>query len=125
MRPGQPDKSRYRQARRPHVPDWCNNGEFVLYDENTNRRYFYDFKYKNKIIEFNGDFWHANPKFFKSDSLLRYPHSYRVAKFLWEKDEYKILLANNEEFEVLTIWEYDYNLNKENIINECITFLKN
>ena len=25
-------------------------------------RYYYDISMRNKIIEFNGDLWHANPK---------------------------------------------------------------
>lgn len=84
--------------------------------------YSYDFTYNNKIIEFNGDFWHANPKYNKPDDIIR---GLKItAQEKWNIDKQKIELANKNGYEVLTIWESDYNENKENVIKTCLKFLK-
>ena len=76
-----------------------------------------------KIIEFNGDFWHCNPKEYRDENFI-HPISKKTAKELWANDEYKIKLANSFGYEVLTIWESDYKNNKEEIIEICKNFLK-
>ena len=40
--------------------------QFTLVD-NDKKQYVYDFMFNNKIIEYNGDFWHCNPKLYASD----------------------------------------------------------
>lgn len=63
-----------------------------------------DFKYKNKIIEFDGDFWHSSEKQ-KSLDILR--------------DSYLV----NKNYKILRIKESDYKNNKLNILNKCLVFL--
>lgn len=99
--------------------DKCESeGGVWLYD-------FTDIKNK-KIIEYNGDDYHANPKKYKSTD---YPHPFRkeiTAQEIWDKDKRKNGVANEEGFEVLVIWDSEYRYgNKEEIINKCIKFLKN
>ena len=83
----------------------------------NNKTYFYDFKIGKILIECNGDYWHCNPTKYSSD----YYHNLRkmYAKDIWEYDAQKKIAANNFGYEVLTIWESDFNSNK-NIINETI-----
>ena len=59
----------------------------------------YDIKHENCIIEFNGDYWHANPKIYNQDTLLR---GQRVID-IWERDKLKLDTA--KEFGFL-LWLY-------------------
>lgn len=96
--------------------------------ENTNedcknKLFSYDFKFGNKIIEFNGDFWHMNPDIYDSDYI--HPYSNLSAEEKWKIDEIKLNCAFQNGYEVLTIWEQEYNENKEDTIQKCIEFLTN
>ena len=48
-----------------------------------------------------------------------------TAKEIWNKDKQKIDFIIEKGFKVLVAWECDYNNNKEEIINNCIKFLRN
>ena len=48
-----------------------------------------------------------------------------TAKDIWEYDYYKTNIAIENGFDVLIIWESEYNKNKKEVINKCINFLKN
>ena len=98
--------------------------ELCLINNNKNRvktHYFYDFYYNDKIIEFNGDYWHCNPNKWKPDSINK---SLKLtAQEVWNKDNDKKTCAENNGYKVLVIWEYDYKQNKEDVIKKCIDFL--
>lgn len=88
------------------------------------QNHFYDLTSTStkKIIEFNGDYWHANP--------LKYAHNEnislkgnRTAKEIWESDARKIALAESHGYKVKVIWESDYKKNPTKIIEECVTWL--
>ena len=90
--------------------------------------YVYDFVDLNnkKIIEYNGDEYHANPeKFSKND----YPHPFYkengpTSEEIWEKDKLKLDIAKSHGFEVLVIWDSEYRKNKKETIKKCLNFLK-
>ena len=75
-----------------------------------------------KIIEFNGDKWHANPKLYEKDDI---PLDFLglKAKNIWGKDREKINKVEEKGFEVLIIWESDYKKNPKNEINKCLNFI--
>jgi hypothetical protein len=88
----------------------------------------YDFTDKNrmKIIEYNGDRYHANPNLFESND---YPHPYYkedgpTAKEIWKRDNLKISLAKNDGFDVLVIWDSEYRKDKNKTIKKCLNFLQ-
>lgn len=89
--------------------------------KNNDIRCSYDFTYNKKIIEFNGDFWHANPKLFKADEIM--PMLNITAHEKWALDEKKIQLAKLHGYEVLVIWESDYKKEPNVVIKKCIDFL--
>lgn len=81
-----------------------------------------DFKYKNKIIEFNGDYWHANPKLYsESDTLFKS----RKASSIWEKDRERISWLESVGYRVLVVWEKDWNTTRDLIFNNCKNFILN
>ena len=84
-------------------------------------RYSFDARYKNKLIEFNGDYWHMNPIIYKSDDINK--TNKKSAQFIWDSDKHKYEIAKSRGFEVLVIWESEYKQDPINTINKCIQFL--
>lgn len=92
-------------------------------DEQMTRRFFlYDISLNKKIIEYNGDFWHANPKMYDHTFVNPYTHKTQAETHL--RDKIKNQVAIDHGYEVLTVWETEYKLNKQKVITECIHFLK-
>lgn len=83
--------------------------------------YAYDFCYGKKLIEFNGDYWHCNPKIYNGD--FYHKTTKRTAAEIWAKDKHKKELAEHYGYKLLTIWESDYNEDREAQIKKCIDFL--
>jgi len=92
------------------------NGGVWIYD-------FADTK-RMKIIEYNGDEYHANPKYFEKDDISHPFRKQYTAEQIWEKDSKKIESANNKGFEVLTIWDSDYRHRPDLTLQKCLDFLK-
>lgn len=71
----------------------------------------------NLVIEFNGDYWHCNPKKYNPD----YYHQVKqkTAKELWEYDKNKIDLIKEKGYNLEVVWESDYKSDKT-IINKLI-----
>lgn len=86
--------------------------------------YFYDFCYKDKIIEFNGDIWHANPKLFNENEKPN-PHSSLTSKDIWNYDKEKIKAAEKIGYKTLIVWENDYKNNPKEIEDKCRKFIHN
>lgn len=59
----------------------------------------------NLIIEYNGDYWHCNPKKYKSDYFNQ--KKQKTAKELWEYDKNKIDLIKEKGYNLEIIWESD------------------
>ena len=102
-----------------------HNGELKLFDTNS-KMFLYDFTFKNKIIEYHGDQYHANPRKYKADEMS---HPYRktigyTAKDIWAKDAYKQKVAEYHGYEVLVIWDSEYKSDKEGTIQKCLDFLQ-
>lgn len=76
--------------------------------------YNWDLIFRNKvIIEVQGDFWHANPKFYKESDVLL---DGLLAKDVWKKDNRKRKLIESKGYTVHYFWESDIN----NMTNEEI-----
>lgn len=94
--------------------------QFTLHKHNK-KQYIYDIMYNNKIIEYNGDFWHCNPSKYQAEFVN--PRTKIKAIDKWSKDSIKIKFAESQGYSVLVIWESDFKQNKEKVLKECITFL--
>lgn len=82
-----------------------------------------DLIFGKKIIEFYGDYWHCNPR--ESRFIPEYYHPYlrMTAYEKWEFDKNRIERLKNAGYEVMIIWEMDYNKDKKTTIKECKKFL--
>ena len=81
----------------------------------------------NKVIEFYGDYWHANPKIYNENDIVDYPNNKSLtAKDVWDKDEQRIARIKKQlKCDILIIWQKDFIENKEETIKKAINFLKN
>lgn len=73
-----------------------------------------DFIYKNKIIEFNGDFWHRNPK--------RFDPTKPTNQKIYKRDERILEGFKQAGYEVLVIWEYDVYNDFESVLKALKNF---
>lgn len=77
-----------------------------------------------KIIEFHGDYWHANPMLFEADQEINYPgNNTKLAKDKWAEDAKRYATFISLGFEILVIWEHDWNNDRERIIEQVKDFL--
>lgn len=82
--------------------------EFCLTRENG-KRYFYDFYLPklNLLIEVNGTFWHADPRIFAENQIMKFPSGQILASEKWKMDLIKLSNAEKAGYRVLTVWEID------------------
>lgn len=107
--------------------------EDVYYNDNElpiatidNGIFLYDYHIKGStvIIEFYGDYWHANPKKYMHSESIQYPAgSYMLAEEVWQKDKKKIDIACDLGYNVLIIWESDINNDLEGELARAKTFI--
>lgn len=99
------------------------NHEFGLRSQDG--YYFYDFVVpeKKKMIEFNGDYWHANPMFYEKDWV--HPTTKKTAVEIWAYDSFKFDIAKKNGYNIFVVWESDYKNDKEKVLKQCMEFLHN
>jgi len=107
-----------------------NNGmhsenEYYIYA--NNRHYFYDFRYKDLIIEYHGSAYHASP-YLEHEQLNEWKHPFEKTgyKESYEKDKIKRELAVTRGFTYLEIYNpmpvNEYNNVIEILNNKCKEF---
>lgn len=86
-----------------------SNNEYMVINKETNKHYFLDFYVKdnNKVIEFDGDYWHGGPGGNQERDRKR------------QEDLIKLGYTN-----ILHVKERDFKNNPEKTINECINFIR-
>lgn len=94
---------------------------FGKWSSHLNGYVVFDIKHNNCIIEFNGDYWHANPKIYKDDAVIRG----KTAKYIQERDRLKIKTAEELGYRVMTVWESEYRENKKDILEEVVKWIQN
>lgn len=62
---------------------------------------------KKIVVEINGDYAHANPKYYCANDLITLPGQKKLASVLWEHDTTKISALEKEGYRVVVIWESD------------------
>lgn len=65
----------------------------------------------NLLIEYNGDYWHCNPK--KYPATFYHKKKKMFAWELWDYDKQKIKIAIAAGYNCITIWESEYTQNPD------------
>ena len=105
-----------------------NGGEFRI-DKDSGGVWIYDFAdtSRKKIIEYQGDLYHANPSKFKPTDT---PHPYRKGKTsdeIWLVDKNKLEHAERSGYKVLYIWDSEFSKvgqsKRNEILKKCVDFI--
>jgi len=78
-----------------------------------------------KILEFNGDKWHANPSKYDADDIPMPGFVPKRAGQIWYEDLLKNNKAIKNGYEILIIWESEYHSDKDKAIWKAVDFLYN
>lgn len=70
------------------------------------------------IIEFNGTYWHADPRQYTSTDVLKFPSNDVIVGNIWKKDAKRTEYLNQLGYRVYVIWENDWKTDKREVINE-------
>lgn len=87
--------------------------------------YSYDFycTETKKIVEFHGDYFHANPKLYSHDDIIKCRgHKYKAGD-IWRKNYYKVKNTIEFGYEIYVVWEDEYKHNKKRTIENALEFL--
>jgi len=105
---------------------YYGKNEFGKYNSDSKRYNFYDFVIDElKIcIEFNGDVFHGNPSIYEENDHPNPFNKKLTAKQLWEADNVKNKFLEKLGYNVIVIWEKEYLENKEKIINNMVSYIK-
>jgi hypothetical protein len=109
------------------IDDKCYYAEEEKFYMFGKQRYYADFAYKNIIVEFNGDIFHANPIMYAANDTPNPFAKDLTAKQIWENDNIRKQHFEDNGFTYLVVWESEYNNNKflHNEIYEKIKTLIN
>jgi hypothetical protein len=99
----------------------CLYGDNEFFISTKNAFYLYDFTTRNKIIEFNGDFWHCNPDIYNEGYIN--PVTKLSREETHAKDKEKVRVAIEKGFKCLTIWENNYRKDKDEVLKKVKAFL--
>lgn len=95
----------------------------IFFDDGKCKACRPDYILNTKIIEFNGDFWHANPKYYgPNDTPDRKKHD--KASDIWQADALRKEALEKLGYKVKVVWESDFYENPDKVINDCVQFLK-
>lgn len=98
--------------------------EFGILDTASKKYYMFDFVVIDidLIIEYNGDYYHANPKKYKSTDVVFGGYT---AQHIWDRDKEKQLSAKKRGFSIINVWESEYLNDPIGKINELIANINN
>lgn len=95
---------------------------YGLWAHSLNSYVIYDIKHGDCVIEFNGDYWHCNPKLYESTDVIR---NKKTANEIWEKDRKKNQVVIDKGLRLLVVWESEFKKNKIETIERVIKWMQN
>jgi very-short-patch-repair endonuclease len=78
-----------------------------------------------KIIEFFGDYFHANPKKYNAGDVIRQSNPPLTAAHLWENDKQRADGYTDAGYKVHIVWENDFRKSPQQVLEQCLHFLNN
>lgn len=80
--------------------------------------YVVDMIFNKHIIEFNGTYWHADPRKYNELDELKFPKNTMLAKDIWSREKKRTEFLIQQGYSVFVIWENDWKQNKQHVIKE-------
>ena len=68
------------------------------------------------IVEYNGGYWHCDPRFYEKDYFHKKKNL--SASDIWKKDRKRLKFLEEQGYTIKVIWEYDYLQNKKDTITK-------
>lgn len=93
----------------------CLDDNNIQYEQQkyvNGRSYDFYIVNTNILIEVNGDYWHANPKFYNYGDEINYSGGKCLVNEIWGRDKLKKENAEKYGYVIIYLWEWD--------INECL-----
>jgi hypothetical protein len=103
----------YRQIRDGFIQHACNIGEYQIPETFMHADGFRG--ETNTIYEYQGDFWHGNPKIFRQIDVN--PRTNTTYGILFEKTKNKIKMLLSKGYNVIEVWESEWDRGKKAIVN--------
>lgn len=91
----------YRSKGQREVASMFRNDGYAVKEEFfiNGRPYDVFVKERNLLIEFNGTFWHRDPRFYSQSG---------ACQKVWDNDKTKMELAKQNGYNIAVIWQYDW-----------------
>ena len=96
----------------------------ILYD--NNKWLLPDIIIDDKIIiEYYGDFWHANPQKYSINEEIKFPgkNNIKLVKDIWNHDKKRINILEQLGYKIYVVWQNDYKNKKIEILNKLKNIL--
>ncbi len=77
---------------------------------------------KKFIVEYNGDWWHANPTVYGPDDLVGFDYGTR-AKAIWHRDAKRKAALERAGYSVLVVWESNWKQDSDAVLESIKTEL--
>ena len=89
------------------------------------KRFVVDGIYNNIVIEFYGDYYHANPKIYKETDLLRFHNKIKKVADLHNFDKERLnFIREQTNKQIIVVWEKTFNQDKRATIDIVAKLLK-
>jgi len=72
------------------------------------------------IVEFYGNYWHANPRMYEADDIVARDLK---ARDVWDNDKERVSILKNNGFKVFIVWQCEYENNEKLVIQKIIKCL--
>jgi len=71
------------------------------------------------VIEYNGDYWHANPTIYVATDILKFSNNtVYAASEIWKRDENRYNIIKSKGYVIIVVWEKDFKENKNNVLQK-------
>ena len=120
----------------PHVKSKIEDEFFdLLIEKSSNNierqfilgKYIIDGLIENKIIiEFYGDYYHANPSIYEKDQIIKLHKKQILVSNIWKKDKFRLkTIQDLLKIPAIIIWEKSFRNNKEETIKKVLNLIDN
>ena len=79
------------------------------------------FKELNLVVEFNGTYWHCDPRFYEKNYFNQ--KKKLNAEQIWSYDNDRKIFLEDLGYKVIVVWEHDYKTNSEQTLNILSEFI--